>query len=95
MPNVGCGMTFQNGLDQFQKVSFPPSGAVNARKGAPIEGPGGRWVPCATGLECGAYIACLYEVGAGRRQVCGDATPQASETDALKRAIELAVIAAA
>lgn len=88
-------MTSKNDINRFTQISFPPSGAVNALKGTPVEGPGGRWVPCATALESGAFIACLYEVGAGRRQVCGDATPRASETEALTRAVDLAVIAAA
>jgi hypothetical protein len=52
-------------------------------------------VPCATALEGGTFIACLFEVGAGRRQVCGDATPRVSEMEALMRAEDLAAIAAA
>ena len=89
------GRAFGNGMNQLGQISFPPSGAVNALKGIPVEGPGGRWVPCATALENGAFVACLYEVGPGRRQVCGDGTPRASAVDALTRAIELAEIAAA
>lgn len=88
-------MAFRNDINQLIQISFPPSGAVNTLKGVPVEGPGGRWVPCVTALESGDFIACLYEVGPGRRQVCGDAIPHASETEALMRAVNLAVIAAA
>jgi hypothetical protein len=88
-------MAFEIQFNQLEQISFPPEGAVNTRRGRPVEGPGGRWVPCATALEGGTFIACLFEVGAGRRQVCGDATPRLSETEALMRAADLAAIAAA
>ncbi|MEM9909862.1 MAG: hypothetical protein AAF922_03665 [Pseudomonadota bacterium] len=88
-------MTYENDLSSIAGISYPPSGAVNTLTGTPVNGPGGRWVPCATVLKGGAYVACLYEVGAGRRQVCGDVTPRASEQEALMRATDLAAIAAA
>lgn len=88
-------MTQENELMSIAKIAYPPSGAVNTLRGKPVVGPGGKWVPCATALEGGAYVACLYEIGEGRRQVCGDATPRATEMDALMRATDLAAIAAA
>lgn len=87
-------MTHDNDLFSIAKVAYPPSGAVNTLRGTPVVGPGGKWVPCATALESGVYVACLYEIGAGRRQVCGDGTTWASEMEALVRATDLAVIAA-
>lgn len=88
-------MAKENDLISIARIAYPPSGAVNTLRGTPVVGPGGRWVPCATALEGGVYVACLYEVGAGRRQVCGDATPRTSEAEALMRAADLAEIAAA
>lgn len=82
-------------INQVSKISFPPSGSVNASRGTPIEGPGGKWVPCATALQNGSFIACLYEVGPGRRQVCGDETLRTSEEEALRYAVDLALVAAA
>lgn len=88
-------MAFESPIQSILEISSPPAGAVNTRKGSPVEGPGGRWVPCATALAGGTFIACLYEVGPGRRQVCADPTPTTSETEALARAADLAAIAAA
>ena len=76
-------------------VSVPPAGSVNVRIGDSVEGPGGKWVPCATAIAHGAYISCLYEVGPGRRQVCvADRSVPCAEK-ALKYAIDLASTAAA
>ena len=35
-------------LDPTLMVSGPPPGSVNVRIGKSVEGPGGKWVPCAT-----------------------------------------------
>ncbi len=86
-------------LDQlFQKsvlVSCPPSGSVNVRIGDAVEGPGGRWVPCASAIAGGAYVSCVFEVGPGRRQVCSGMQPTYCADEALSRAVELAATAAA
>ncbi|GFE63804.1 hypothetical protein KIN_08780 [Litoreibacter roseus] len=82
-------------LNTLANVSVPPLGAVNVRIGAPVEGPGGRWVPCASIVSDGVYLPCLYEIGPGRRQVCGTNVPSPSEDEALSRAIELAATASA
>ena len=82
-------------LDPSVMMSSPPPGSVNVRVGKSVEGPGGRWVPCATEIASGVYYSGLFEVGPGRRQVCatGFALPCADE--ALSRAMELASSAAA
>mmetsp|Transcript_29640 Transcript_29640/g.58625 ORF Transcript_29640/g.58625 Transcript_29640/m.58625 type:complete len:89 (+) Transcript_29640:813-1079(+) len=82
-------------LNALKHVSQPPEGAVNVRVGAAVEGPGGRWVPCASAIANGEYVPCVYEVGPGRRQVCGGQVPSTSESDALSRAVALAVTASA
>ncbi|MEM9583021.1 MAG: hypothetical protein AAGA08_07875 [Pseudomonadota bacterium] len=76
-------------------ICSPPPGAVNVSIGKPIDGPGGRWVPCACALADGAFVSCLYEVGAGRRQVCAANTTTYCVEEALSQAIELAEMAAA
>ncbi|WP_299689995.1 hypothetical protein [uncultured Tateyamaria sp.] len=82
-------------FDALSHVSSPPPGAVNVGFGAAVEGPGGRWVPCASVVGNGVYLPCVYEVGPGRRQVCGSEWPSHSQDDAMSRAVELAVTAAA
>lgn len=81
-------------LDPSVMVSSPPPGSVNVRVGKTVEGPGGRWVPCATEIGNGVYYSGLFEVGPGRRQVCSD-YPLPCAEEALSRAIELASTAAA
>lgn len=75
-------------------VISPPPGSVNVRVGKTVEGPGGRWIPCATEIADGVYYSGLFQVGPGRRQVCAD-LPLPSAEEALSRAIELASTAAA
>ena len=82
-------------LDPSAMVSGPPPGSVNVRVGATVEGPGGRWVPCATESGCGVYFSGLFQVGPGRRQVCATDVPLRSADEALTRAVELAQSAAA
>lgn len=82
-------------FDKSVLVSCPPPGSLNVRIGNAVEGPGGRWVPCASAIADGAYLSCVYEVGPGRRQVCAANSPTYCADEALSRAIELAATAAA
>lgn len=82
-------------FDESILVACPPPGALNVRIGKAVEGPGGRWVPCASAIATGAYVSCVFEVGPGRKQVCIANRPTYCAEEALSRAIELAVIAAA
>lgn len=88
-------MSIDQLFNALAHVSSLPPGAVNVRVGPAVEGPGGRWVPCASAVAEGAYLACVYEVGPGRRQVCGAGLPAPSEEEAMSRAIELAATASA
>ncbi len=76
-------------------VSCPPPGSVNVRVGNAVEGPGGRWIPCASAIADGAYLSCVYEVGPGCRQVCAANRATYCADEALSRTIELATTAAA
>ena len=82
-------------FDKSVLVSCPPPGSLNVLIGNAVEGPGGRWVPCASAIEDGAYLSCVYEVGAGRRQVCSANCTTYCADEALSLAIDLAVTAAA
>lgn len=82
-------------FDLSLRVSCPPQGAVNVRLGQPVEGPGGRWVPCATAVEAGVYVASIYQVGPGRRQVCATNQRTNCATEALSYATSLAWTASA
>lgn len=82
-------------FDKSVLVSCPPPGSVNVRIGNAVEGPGGRWIPCASTIADGAYLPGVYEVGVGRRQVCAPNRPTYCADEALSRAIELAATAAA
>jgi len=82
-------------FDTAVSVSAPPPGAVNVRIGHPIEGPGGRWIPCATALTDQSYVPCVFEVGVGRKQVCAPHSTMMSVDAALTLAVELAETAAA
>ncbi|EIE49409.1 hypothetical protein AL036_09265 [Salipiger aestuarii] len=82
-------------FDKFVPVSCPPPGSVNVRIGNPVEGPGGRWIPCASAIAGGSYLSCVYEVGPGRRQVCSALPPTRCAEEALCQAVELAATAAA
>lgn len=88
-------MNLDNLFDQSVLVSSPPSGSVNVRIGDAIEGPGGRWIPCASAIAGGAYVSCVYEVGPGRRQVCANIRPTYCADEALSLATQLAATAAA
>jgi hypothetical protein len=76
-------------------LTAPPAGAVNVRVGKAVEGPGGRWLPCATAIADGLYVASIYEVGPGRRQVCAAEYRTNCVDDALSNASALAATAAA
>lgn len=71
-------------------LASPPPGAVNVQYGTSIEGPGGRWVPCATRVANGHYCSSLFEVGPGKRQICAVNdrfdTPEAALTSAISLA---------
>lgn len=82
-------------FDKSVLVSCTPPGSVNVRIGNAVEGPGGRWVPCASAIADGAFVSCVYEVGPGRKQVCAANRPTHCAEEALSRAIELAATAAA
>ena len=88
-------MSLSSLLDASTTVSSPPRGSVNVRLGKTIEGPGGRWIPCATEIPGGVFYSGLFEVGPGRRQVCAADLALPSADAALSRAIELASCAAA
>jgi hypothetical protein len=88
-------MNLANLLNPSAMVSSPPPGSVNVRVGRTVEGPGGKWVPCATEIAGGVYYSSLFEVGPGRRQVCAADLALPCADEALSRAIELASSAAA
>lgn len=88
-------MTISTLLDPSVIVSSPPPGSINVRVGKSVEGPGGRWVPCATEISGGVFCSGVFEVGPGRRQVCAANIQLHSADEALSRAIELACSAAA
>lgn len=71
-----------------------PAGAVNILRGDPIHGAGGRWVPCATRLGEETFIASVFRVGPGQRQVCDAEISHSCPYQALSRAISLAALAA-
>ncbi|SFS16593.1 hypothetical protein [Yoonia litorea] len=72
----------------------PPSGAVNVLRGKPVEGQGGRWVPCVMQVEDGVYCPSLFQVGPGQKQVCAIDMSQQCIHDALMAATALARCAA-
>jgi hypothetical protein len=76
-------------------LSSPPPGSINVRLGKKVEGPGGKWIPCATKVADGSYYSGLFQVGPGQRQVCAASLPLHCPDEALSRAIELASSAAA
>ncbi len=88
-------MTLETVFDKSVLVSVPPPGSVNVRVGKAVEGPGGRWIPCASVIADGVYLPCVYEVGPGRSQVCDPTDPTYNEDEAFSRAMELAATAAA
>lgn len=88
-------MTAADLLSLTQAVSSPPPGSINVRIGKTVEGPGGKWVPCATQVAGGVYCSSVFEVGPGRRQVCAANAPMTCADEALSKAIALASSAAA
>jgi hypothetical protein len=77
------------------ELSNPPPGSINVLLGKKVEGPGGKWVPCATKVADGSYYSGLFQVGPGQRQVCASSMPLHCPAEALSRAIVLAAAAAA
>ena len=88
-------MNITSFFDPTIMVSGPPPGSINVRVGETIEGPGGKWVPCATEVCGGVFCSSLFEVGPGRRQVCAANTSFSSADEAFHHAIDLAYSAAA
>lgn len=88
-------MPVANWIDDTTTLSSPPPGSVNVLIGKKVEGPGGKWVPCATKVPDGAYYSGLFQVGPGQRQVCAASVSFHCPNEALSRAIDLASSAAA
>ncbi len=88
-------MNFTNCLSATALLSSPPPGSVNVLVGKRVEGPGGKWIPCATKIADGSYYSGLFQVGPGKRQVCAADMPLHCPNEALSRATELASAAAA
>lgn len=87
-------MTVDKLLSQSRLVTTVPPGAVNVCVGAAIEGPGGRWVPCVAAVSEGVFVASVFEVGPGRRQVCSADLSTHDRDDAFLAARRLATTAA-
>jgi len=90
-----AAMNISKLLNSSVMLSSPPPGSINVRLGKKVEGPGGKWVPCATEVASGVYVSAVFEVGPGRRQVCAAGHPVRSPDEALSRAVTLACTAAA
>lgn len=88
-------MNLANWISTSVTLSSPPPGSVNVLLGKKVEGPGGKWIPCATKTADGSYYSGLFQVGPGKRQVCAASVPFHCPNKALSRAIELASSAAA
>ncbi len=88
-------MNIINFLSKSATLSSPPPGSINVLLGTKIDGPGGKWIPCATKTVDGSYYSGLFQVGPGKRQVCAASVPLRCPREALSRAIELASSAAA
>lgn len=82
-------------LNEYATLTSPPPGSINVLLGKKVEGPGGRWIPCATQTTDGTYYSGLFQVGPGQRQVCAAQVPLRCPNEALARAIALASDAAA
>jgi len=81
-------------LGPSAELSCPPPGSINVKVGNLIIGPGGSWVPCAT--RAGKlYLAGLFQIGPGQRQVCEVRQTFANESDAFFKAVKMATSAAA
>ena len=88
-------MILANCINESTTLSSPPPGSINVLLGQKVEGPGGKWIPCATKTADGAYYSGLFQVGPGKRQVCAANVPLHCPNEALSRAIDLASSAAA
>ena len=88
-------MSLSGLLETTTTLSTPPAGSVNVRVGRAVEGPGGRWIPCATQVAGGRFVPGLFQVGPGRSQVCRFDRDLPSPEAAFSEAIELAACAAA
>lgn len=82
-------------IDFSTTFSSPPPGSINVLIGQKVEGPGGKWIPCATQAADGAYYSGLFQVGPGKRQVCEANVSYHCPNQALMRAKDLASSAAA
>lgn len=86
-------------ISEFVAPSFdlspPPVGSVNVRLGSAVQGPGGRWVPCATRTPSGTYFSGLFQVGPGQKQLCAHKIPARTVDEAFNKAVDLATFAAA
>jgi len=89
-----ANMNSTNWFDNSAGLTSPPPGSVNVLVGKKVEGPGGKWIPCATKTADGAYYSGLFQVGPGKRQVCAASVPLRCPNEALTRAIDLASSAA-
>ncbi len=87
-------MTIVNMFDYPNHLSSPPPGAVNVDRGRPVEGPGGRWVPCATQVSSKSYVPGIFQVGIGMKQVCATDASFTCPGEALTHAEALARFAA-
>lgn len=88
-------MPLETLFDITVSVCCPPPGSVNVRTGKPVEGPGGRWIPCVCAISDKTFVSCVYEVGPGRKQVCSSLPPTNCDDEAFSRAFKLATLAAA
>ena len=88
-------MNLANWIDNSATFSSPPPGSINVLVGSKVEGPGGKWIPCATKIADGSYYSGIFQVGPGQRQVCAASVPLHCPNEALSRAVELASSAAA
>ena len=87
-------MTMIDCIQVSSEFSPPPPGSVNVMLGDPVEGPGGRWIPCVTKADGSVYWPGLFRVGPGQRQVCATSSATKSCDAALAEAVALAVCAA-
>lgn len=79
-------------LESITLLTAPPSGSINVRRGEPIAGEYGNWTPCAI-LSNGSFYASVFQPGRGNHQICALDTPYQFDKDALRHAVQLAVVA--
>lgn len=88
-------MSFASLNDPSMLLTSPPPGATNVKNGKPVQGLGGRWIPCATAISDGVFVPGLFQVGPGCRQVCLISREVRCIDKALSLAVSLAKTAAA